>query len=134
MYKRYSCILVGYRRMKQSWCNKKPNLLQVYKSKGDNQCMKDIVVFSWTTDGWNRAVDWVSCYMDSVTSVCIPREYNYIFYTLIISAYFCRLAVDWVSCYMDSVTSVCSPREYNYIFYTCNKKPSLQQTYKSKGR
>jgi tRNA U38,U39,U40 pseudouridine synthase TruA len=47
---------------------------------------------------------------------CSPREYNYIFYTLIISPSFCRLAVDWVSCYMDSVTSVCNPREYNYIF------------------
>ena len=25
------------------------------------------------------AVDWVSCYMDSVSSVCSSREYNYIF-------------------------------------------------------
>ena len=76
---------------------------------------------------YRLAVDWVSCYMDSVTSVCSPREYNYIFHTLIILLTFIDLQqIGFLV--TSTVSSVCSPREYNYIFHTLINFPLLLQT------
>ena len=100
VWKKYicSCILVEYRQMIQSPCNKKPNLLQAYKCKG-SCCRLGFLLHELCI---------ISLYSTRI------QIQMYFFHTLINSPYICRLAVDWVSCYMDSVSSVCIPREYNY--------------------